>query len=125
MNKFIATGRLTSDPEIKFTQNNKCVANFSLAIDTGFGENKKTSFVNCTAWEKTAETIGNTLQKGRKVLIEGSWNQQRWDDSNGNKRTKDYCTVNNFEYCDSKKESEKHSANSFGNEVLPDEEIPF
>lgn len=132
MNKVILTGRLTADPEVRYTKSGKAVADFTLAVDIGYGENKKTSFIPCNAWEKTAETIGNTLEKGRKIIVDGEWHQQNWETQEGQKRRKDLCLVRTFEYCDSKKESKESStghadaATAFGGQVFPpEEEIPF
>jgi single-strand DNA-binding protein len=137
MNDLTLSGRLTADPEVRYTQTGKAIAEFTLAVDRGFGENKKTSFIRCTAWEKTAETIGNTVNKGRKILVKGEWDQQRWE-KDGQKHTKDYCLVRTFEYMDSKKDGESsgsaskpaptesgYDVGSFGTEVFPEEEIPF
>lgn len=140
MNDLTLSGRLTADPEVRYTQTGgKAVAEFTLAVDRGFGENKKANFIRCTAWEKTAETIGNTLGKGRKILVKGEWDQQRWE-KDGQKHTKDYCLVRTFEYMDSKPNGadstttsaqkpaptkDGYDISSFGTEVFPEEEIPF
>jgi len=137
MNDLTLSGRLTDNPEVRYTQTGKAVAEFTLAVDRGFGENKKTCFIRCTAWKKTAETIGNTLTKGRKILVKGEWDQQRWE-KDGQKHTKDYCLVKTFEYMDSKKDDvaaglttnpapakSGYDMSSFGTEVFPEEEIPF
>lgn len=129
MNKVFLLGRLAVDPEIRYTATGKAVAEFAIAVDRGFGENKKTSFISCVAWEKRAETIGNTLTKGRKVFIEGAWAQQNWETPEGHKRRKEYCLVESFEYADSKKDDSAKNSGSvdfgqFGRDVI-DEEIPF
>jgi single-strand DNA-binding protein len=71
-NKFIGIGRLVRDMELKFTQSGKAAGNFTLAVDSGYGESKKTDFIKCVAWDKTAENIANMMKKGRLVLVEGS-----------------------------------------------------
>jgi single-strand DNA-binding protein len=135
MNIVIIDGRLTYDPEVRYTNTGKAVAEITLAVDVGFGENKKTSFIKCEAWEKKAETIGNTLSKGRKILIKGEWMQQQWE-KDGVKRTKDYCRIDSFEYMDSKKDQDGekpmesnmvggYDINNFGTEIITEEEIPF
>lgn len=137
MNLVIISGRLANDPDVRYTKSGKAVANITLAVDRGFGENKQTSWIPCTAWEKTAETIGNTLAKGRKIAIEGEWTQRSWETTDGQKRRVDECLIHRFEYCDSKNNlaaqpveppapKPADSANQFGNDVgLPNEEIPF
>ena len=133
MNKVFLTGRITKDLEPKYTTSGKCHINFSLACDKGFGENKKTLWINCTAWEKTAEIMGNNLGKGRKIMIEGEWDQYEYE-KDGQKRKVDQVVVRSFEFMDSKKDGvEKpmgqnmaggYDVSSFGTEVA-EEELPF
>lgn len=129
MNIVVIDGRLVREPEIRYTQTGKAVADIVLAVDIGFGENKKTAFIKCEAWEKKAETIGNTLSKGRKILVKGEWMQQQWE-KDGQKHTKDYCRIESFEYMDSKKEEQQSNnkqtdMSCFGSEVNIDDELCF
>jgi single-strand DNA-binding protein len=71
MNKCHLIGNLTADPVVRFTQSGKAVARFTLAINEGYGENKRTDFPTIIVWGKTAETIGNSLHKGSKVAVNG------------------------------------------------------
>lgn len=133
MNEVFLIGRLAADPEIRYTQSGKAVADITIAVDVGFGDNKKTSFIPCTAWEKRAETIGNTLTKGRKIAVKGSWCQQNWETNEGQKRRKDYCLIDKFEFCDSKKDGQASSSGIESNipdkyakdNQLSDDSIPF
>ena len=71
MNHWVGIGRLTRDPEVRYTQSGKACAKFTLAIDRrGKGE-KQADFIQCVAWEKTAEIIGNHCTKGQKIAVEG------------------------------------------------------
>lgn len=103
MNKCIFVGRMTKEVELRYTANtNTAIAKFSLAVDTGYGENKKTSFLNMTAWGKTAEALGNNATKGTKLIIESQAVQNSYTDKNGNKvNTVDFNVVN-FEFAESK-----------------------
>lgn len=71
MNKCHLIGNLTADPVVRFTQSGKAVARFTIAINEGYGENKRTDFPTIIVWGKTAETIGNSLHKGSKVAVNG------------------------------------------------------
>jgi single-strand DNA-binding protein len=71
MNKVIELGRLGKDVELRYTQSGKAFATFSLAVDDGFGENKKTYWLSVVVWDKLAERCANSLHKGSKVLVEG------------------------------------------------------
>ena len=68
MNKWTGTGRIVRDLELKQTGDNSYVK-FTLANDTGYGEHKQTNFLQCIAWNKTAETICSYLQKGSPMII--------------------------------------------------------
>lgn len=75
LNKVLLMGRLTKDPEIRYTSgNNIPVARFTVAVDRNFvkqGEERQADFINCTAWNKTAEFINNYFTKGRAIVICG------------------------------------------------------
>lgn len=121
-------GRLTAAPEVRFTQTGKAVAEFTIAVDSGYGDNKKTMFISCTAWESVADRVGNNLDKGMKILVEGEWQQQNWTTREGQNRRKEYCLVKTFYFCESKnKQTEQaDAAKAFGGrQVFPQEEIPF
>ncbi|WP_346355135.1 single-stranded DNA-binding protein [Azotosporobacter soli] len=143
MNKVILVGRLAQDPEVRYTQNGNAVASFSVAVDSGFGENKRTDFVPIVAWRKLAEVCGNNLTKGRRVLVEGSLNIRSYEAQDGQKRRVTEVVAQNVEFLDSKQSApggapgavnapgstegtgNGFDMNSFGTEVFPEEEIPF
>lgn len=68
----IVAGRMTADPELKFMADGKEVCNFTLAVDVGFGDNKKTMWVRVAAWGKTAISVNEYMSKGRQLLVEGT-----------------------------------------------------
>lgn len=71
LNRIILIGRLTRDPELRFTVNGKAVANFTLAVDRGWGEQKETDFIDIVVWDKSAENSAQYLKKGRLAGVEG------------------------------------------------------
>lgn len=74
LNRIVLIGRLTRDPELRFTAGGKAVANFTLAIDRGWsgpGNEKETDFIDCVVWEKQAESAATYLKKGRLACVEG------------------------------------------------------
>lgn len=71
MNKVHLIGNLTNNPQIRYTQSGKAVARFTLAIDDGYGENKRTDYPVVIVWGKSAEAVGNSLHKGSKVAVNG------------------------------------------------------
>ncbi len=107
-NKVLLMGNLTRDVEIKHTSSNQAVANIGLAVSRKFrtadGEaREETTFVDCEAWGKTAETMSKYLHKGRPVFIEGRLKLDTWEDKNdGSKKSKLRVVVENFQFVDSK-----------------------
>jgi len=131
MNKVIIVGRLTRDPGVRYTQTGKAVATFSVAVDTGFGENKRADFIPVVVWDKLAEVCGNNLTKGRRVLVEGRL-QIRDYEKDGQKRRAADVVAQNVELLDNKQSNGTaapivggYDVSSFGTEVFPEEEIPF
>ncbi|HEY4001088.1 MAG TPA: single-stranded DNA-binding protein, partial [Candidatus Xenobia bacterium] len=84
-NKVILVGRLTADPELKYTANGKARTQFGLAVDRPTAQ-KETDFFNIVAWDRVAETCGRYLGKGREVLIEGRLQNREYDGNDGVKR---------------------------------------
>ena len=122
MNKVILMGRLTKEPEIRYTQSQKCVAQFTLAVDRPFtAENgkKEADFINCVLWGKSAELIGNSCQKGHRILVEGRLQIRNYDGKDGQKHWVTEVICNNFEFVE-KKETPK-SMTDMGKEVDFDE----
>ncbi len=123
MNKVILVGRLAQDPEVRYTQSGKAVASFNLAVNR-YGQKDSADFIPIVAWEKLAEVIGNNLKKGGQVLVEGRMQVRSYETQEGQKRRITEVIVQNIEFLGSKKSNES-TPESFGDEVFPEEEIPF
>lgn len=87
LNHIVIAGNLAAEPEVKFTQGGKQVANLRLANNFKWGETKKTTFITCVAWGKSAEIAEKYLRKGSPVIIEGRLEQNDWETQQGEKRT--------------------------------------
>lgn len=89
MNKVILMGRLTKDPELRYTSNNNtAVCSFSLAVDRRFskpGEERKADFFNIVAWRNQAEFCSKYFTKGLRVVVVGNLQNRSWDDNDGKK----------------------------------------
>ena len=94
MNVVILMGRMTRDPELKYTSGGKAYANFTLAVQKTKDE---AEFIDCIVWEKTAETIAEYFRKGRKILVQGRLNVSSYE-QNGEKRKSTKVVVNSFEF---------------------------
>jgi len=122
MNKVIILGRLTANPEIRYTQSGKAVASLTIAVSKQFGSDSA-DFINCVAFEKLAEIIGNNLSKGSQVLVEGRMQNRSYENNQGEKRFVTEVVLSNIEFVGSKKKNETDT-DGFGAEIQ-DEQIPF
>ena len=100
MNIIILTGRLTRDPELKTGQSGKAYARFTLAVERPM-QKDETDFINCVAFGKTAELIGEYLRKGRKAGVTGRLQMGKYE-VNGEKRTSYDVIVDTIEFLESK-----------------------
>ena len=122
MNKIFEIGRLTRDPEIRYTQSGKAVCTFSIAVDDGYGENKKAYFFPVVVWNKAAEACGNSLHKGSKVAVTGKLTSRQYDNSEGKKVTVFEIVADAF---DGVEFLDKKQGGSQSNEIDMTEQIPF
>lgn len=103
-NKVILMGNLTRDPEVKYTQSGTAICSFSLALNERYkardGEwTERTSFIDCTIWDKRGEAFAKFHKKGSKAFVEGALKQESWEDKeSGDKRSKIGVTVFNWEF---------------------------
>ena len=127
MNHFVGIGRLTRDPEVRYTQSGKACAKFTLAIDRRKSSdgNQQADFIPCVAWEKTAEVISQYTGKGRKIAVEGRIQTRSYDGNDGTKRYVTEVVVNSVEFSDSKSGQQLSDAKEFAGAPVPDEDIPF
>lgn len=108
MNKAILMGRLTKDPELRYTSaNNTAVCSFTLAVDRRFakqGEERQSDFIPIVVWGKTAEFCGKYFQKGRQVAVVGRIQTRTWDDNEGKKHYVTEVVAEEAYFADSKRE---------------------
>jgi single-strand DNA-binding protein len=98
INLVVLDGTLGRDVELKSTTTGKSVANFSIAVDNGFGENKKDPFwFNVVAWGPLAETAGNQLRKGSKLTVYGRLTTRKYTNKTGVEVTVTEVVANAFE----------------------------
>lgn len=132
MNKFVVTGNLVRDSELKFIPSTgMAICKFTIANNEGWGDKKTVNFFNCTAFKATAEAIANYTHKGSKVLIDGKVQLGSYEkkDGSGKQNTTDII-VNQIEFLESKDRQAKPQ-NDFDDfpdvfePVEDDEDIPF
>ena len=126
MNKVFLIGRLTRDPEIRYTSSNVAVATFSIAVNRTFtnqsGE-READFINIVVWRKQAENCKNYLNQGSQVAIDGRIQTRNYEDQNGQKRYVTEVVADNVQFLDTKAAREQRESNSDVNPYnLPSQE---
>lgn len=112
MNKVILIGRLTKDPELRFTAGSgMAVSRFTVAVNRQFKKDE-TDFINCVAWGKTAETIAQYFTKGRPIAIVGHIQTGSYDSQDGTKRYTTDVAVESFEFIVSNGQANNQGSNN-------------
>ncbi len=127
MNHVIISGRLTKDAEIRYTNNKKAVASFTLAVDDGRDPNggRKAVFIPCIAWEKTAELIDQYTRKGDGLTVIGKVSVRSYE-KDGQKRFVTEIVATGIEFPFVKKEGKvKESSPDAFEDIEEDGELPF
>ena len=112
MNRVALIGRLTSKPELRYTQSNIAATRFTVAVNrnyTGNDGKREADFINVVAWKKQAETITKYFDKGSLIAIEGRLQTGSYTDKDGNKRSITDVVLENFEFIESKKQEKSNS----------------
>ena len=145
MNKVFLMGRLTRDPEVRYTTTGKVVCQFTLAVDRPFTNQdgqREADFINIVVWGKIGELAGNSLSKGHRALVEGRLQVRSYDAKDGSKRYVTEVIANSVYFIERKGYTPGGAATtapmgsgdttlgsadmeSFGTQVPFDEEIPF
>ena len=125
LNHITIMGRLTRDPEIRYTQSQTPVASFTLAVDRDFGNRdggeKQTDFIDCVAWRQTAEFVSKYFTKGSMAVVSGRLQIRDWTDRDGGKRRSAEVVVDNMYFGESRRrdgdsgDSRSSSYSSYGN----------
>lgn len=108
MNTVNLIGRLVRDNELKYTKSGKAVATNTLALDDGWGDNKKSYFIPIVVWEKQAESLANYTNKGSKIAVNGKLTSRSYEMQDGQKRTIIEVVANQYggiEFLDTKNSS--------------------
>ena len=125
LNHITIMGRLTRDPELRYTQSQTPVASFTLAVDRDFGSRdggeKQTDFIDCVAWRQTAEFVSKYFTKGSMAVVSGRLQIRDWTDRDGGKRRSAEVVVDNVYFGESRRrdgdsgDSRSSSYSSYGN----------
>mgnify|MGYP001347826716 FL=1 len=130
-NKVILMGNLTRDPELRYTPKGTAVAKLSLALNRKHTDKdgqtvEETTFVDVDAFGKTAETIGQYMQKGRAILLEGRLKLDEWEDqATGKRRHKLNVILERFNFVGGKSDNSAPSKEPANKSPIDDADVPF
>ena len=117
LNHIVIMGRLTRDPELRYTQSQTPVVSFSVAVDRDFGGRdggeKQTDFIDCVAWRQTGEFVSKYFTKGSMVVVSGRLQIRDWQDRDGNKRRSAEVVADNVYFGESRRR-EDDNRDSYG-----------
>lgn len=106
MNKAILIGRLTRDPELRYTSSNRAVCQFTVAIDRPFTNQasgqREADFINVVAWDKTGENVGKYMTKGRLIAVEGRIQTRNYENNEGRRVYVTEVIANNVQFLESR-----------------------
>ena len=107
MNKVHLIGNLTKDPELRYTKQNTPVASYTIAINSRYGEQQQTDFINISSWGKSGEFVSKYFKKGQPIAITGRLKNKNYEDNNGNKHYSMEVVTEDIEFVGSRKEEVK------------------
>lgn len=130
LNRVVLIGRLTREPDLRYTPNGVAVAKFTLAVDRRQVKDREreTDFIDIVVWQKLAETCANYLGKGRLVAVEGRLQIRSYDDNQGIRRKAAEVVAENVRFLDRAKEGGAAAGEnqSYGSEIgFNENDIPF
>lgn len=138
LNKVMLIGRLTRDPELRYTQGGAAVCDLRIASSRSYtlqdGTKKEESlFIDVTVWKKQAEFCAEFLKKGRQVFVEGRLKLDEWESTEGQKRSKISVVAQSVQFLDSRRDAESGGGGGMAQDERPpdqepppsDEETPF
>lgn len=129
LNRVILIGRLTKDPELRYTPNGVAVASFTLAVNRSRpnqqGE-READFIPVVVWQKQAENCANYIGKGSLIAVDGRIQVRTYDAKDGQRRWVTEIVAENVRFLDKKESGGSAGSGSFGNDVdFTDDDIPF
>lgn len=129
MNKAILIGRLTRDPELRYTSSNRAVCQFTVAIDRPFTNQasgqREADFINVVAWDKTGENVGKYMTKGRLIAVEGRIQTRNYDNNEGRKVYVTEVIASNVQFLESRNASTNQSNGFTSMPEPPVEKTPY
>ena len=117
LNHIVLMGRLTRDPDLRYTQSQIPVASFRIAVDRDYGragEEKQTDFIDIVAWRQTGEFVSKYFHKGSMIVVSGRLQMRDWQDKDGNRRTSAEVVADNVYFGESSRRDGGDRSDSYG-----------
>lgn len=137
LNRIILIGRLTRDPELRYSPTGTAVAGFTLAVDRSFGREKETDFIPVVTFKQTAEACANYLRKGRLAAVEGRIQTRNYENNEGRRIYVTEVVADNVRFLEKAEQNEhQHQTEQTNNQPDPfhgdgkpidisDDDLPF
>ncbi|WP_099158987.1 single-stranded DNA-binding protein [Virgibacillus ndiopensis] len=137
LNRVVLVGRLTKDPDLRYTPNGVAVANFTLAVNRPFSNqqgNREADFINCVVWRRPAENLANYMSKGSMVGVDGRVQTRTFEGQDGKTVYVTEIVADSVQFLETKGSSQNKSQGSSGfqpnqnqnqNRPIQNEEDPF
>ena len=132
-NRIVLIGRLTKDPELRYTQSGKAVCTFTLAVDRPYlanNGNREADFINIVVWNKTAENCAQYLAKGKLAAVDGRLQIRSYDGQDGQRRYVTEVIADNVQFLSPKSEAQQSGQQEAwigdsGGYASPADDLPF
>lgn len=123
MNQIFLMGRLTNEPNLNYSSKDPSMAitKYTLAVDSGYGDNKRTDFIRCVTFGKSAEFANKYFNKGQRVLVQGRLQISKYKNKDGQEVYSTDVVIEAQEFADSKKENIENPVA----DAQQDDELPF
>lgn len=132
LNTAILMGRLTSDPELRYTPNDTAVTSFTLAVERSYiksGTDRQVDFIDVVVWRQTAEFVCKYFHKGQLAAVQGSIQTRSYTDKDGNKRKAFEIVADSVHFAEPKKDKSNEPVTAPKNdgfeEINSDDDLPF
>lgn len=126
INKVILMGRLTKDPELRYTNNKTPVCSFTIAVNNGYGEKQQTDFINCLAWNKTAEFVTKYFAKGKMIIIaDGRISTRSWETQDGKRAYATEVIANEVNFGETKTSPQLNTPQTAAQPPMQDDDDDF
>lgn len=125
MNRTVLVGRLTRDPDLRYTPNGVAVANFTLAVNRPFTNqqgNREADFINCVAWRKPAENLANYMKKGSQIGVDGRIQTRTYEGQDGKTVYVTEVLAESIQFLESKNNSNTAQNNQTGTNTQPNQQ---